>query len=108
MGKYEKREDRRDRTWRYAAKTRREHLRVVHPDGKVDCTCELSAWFFRKGKSVGCRCHRHPPGRPKIAWGCGGGGTQWQDTVVERIAGRRLCRAWREQVRSVEPDDLEL
>lgn len=108
MGKFEEREDRRDRTWRYAGRTRKEHLRVVHPDGKVDCTCELSAWFFRKGKSVGCRCRGHRPGQPKIAWGCRFGGFQWREVVVVRIAGRRLCRTWRAMVRSVDPDDLEL
>lgn len=102
-----KREDRLDRTYRYAARARKEHLRVRHPDGTLDCECERAEWYFRKGKSLGCRCRRKKKGNPKVAGGmCSRGDIQ--PGTVERIAGHRLCRAWRDLVRRVDPIDVEL
>ena len=92
-----KREDRRDRTYRYGESARREHLRVNHPDGVVDCVCEKSVWFFAKRSSNGCRCRRRSPGNsPKVAVSmCHSNAAYgYHQTVVERIAGKRLCAGW--------------
>jgi hypothetical protein len=101
------REERRDRTWRYGARARRIHLSIVHPNGVLDCVCERSVWKFAKGKSLGCNCGKRLRGRPKLGYGpcCSGA---YREAVVERIASRRLCRAWREAVLSVDPLDVEL
>jgi hypothetical protein len=42
----EKRETRRDRDWRHGVRARREHLRLIHSNGVVDCACERSVWFL--------------------------------------------------------------
>jgi hypothetical protein len=47
---------RRHRSWRYAPRAQRLHLRTGHPDGVVDCRCERSVWYFEKRKALG---HRH-------------------------------------------------
>ena len=104
-----KREVRRDRTVRYGERARRIHLRTIHPSGIVDCICEQSAWFFAKGKAVGCRCRRVQRSlSPKIAGSLCHGGGQYHPCVVERIAGKRLVKSWLKMVVSVEPDDVEL
>ena len=90
----EKREARRARTWRHGWRTRRGHLRVVHPDGKVDCVCENSIWFFAKRGSVACGCRGRDAGNPKFARGLCYRGCGYRPAVVERIAGKRECRAW--------------
>jgi len=41
---------RRHRSYHYARRAQRIHLRQAHPDGAVDCTCEPSVWFFDKQK----------------------------------------------------------
>ena len=103
------REERRDRTIRYGERARRIHLRQAHPNGSIDCVCEQSAWFFAKGKAVGCRCRRRWPGRPKLALStCHGAGYGYHPSVVERIAGSRLARGWLSEQRGAEPDDVEL
>jgi hypothetical protein len=83
-------------------------LRQAHPNGPVDCVCEQSAWFFAKGKAVGCRCRRRCPGRPKLALSLCHGGRCYHPSVVERIAGNRLARGWLSELRGTEPDDVEL
>lgn len=105
-----KREDRRDRTIRYGESARKTHLRVVHPNGVVDCVCERSAWKFAKGKSLGCNCRRVQRGlSPKIAGSlCHGGGYDYHPCVVERIAGNRLAHAWLREARGGDLDDVEL
>jgi hypothetical protein len=105
-----KREDRRDR---YGEAARREHMRVVHPSGVVDCVCERSAWKFAKSKSVHCRCRRRRvggSGSPKVAGGwCHGAGFGYHPTVIARIAGKRLTRGWLGAIRgSAHPDDVVL
>jgi hypothetical protein len=60
---------RRNRSWRKARKAQREHLRLVHPSGLVDCRCELSAWMFEKRKSLGCTCRKKKFGQPKVTVG---------------------------------------
>jgi hypothetical protein len=47
---------RRHRSWNYARRAQRVHLRQAHPDGAVDCVCERSVWFFDKRK---ISQHRH-------------------------------------------------
>jgi hypothetical protein len=106
----EKREDRRDRTIRYGERARKTHLRVVHPSGVVDCVCERSAWKFAKGKAVGCSCRR--VGRrtgPKVVFGgCHDGVRGYHPSVAERIAGKRLARAWLVAVRAGDADSSDL
>jgi hypothetical protein len=66
----EARETRRDRSWRHARRAQQEHLRAVHPDGRVDCPCEQqSVWFFAKRKSVGCDYRKRRRGQPKVGLG---------------------------------------
>lgn len=113
----EAREKRRDRTIRYGARARAEHLRVVHPSGPetADCVCERSVWFFAKKKSLGCSCRKHVRqsfGSPKLAGSLchlGRSVHGYHPGVAERIAGRRLTRAWLFEVESgALPDDVEL
>jgi hypothetical protein len=47
---------RRHRSYHYARRAQRTHLRQVHPDGAVDCVCERSVSFFDKRK---ISQHRH-------------------------------------------------
>lgn len=91
-----KREVRRDRTYRKGARRRRDHLRAVHPNGVIDCVCELSVWRFAKRKGLGCeKCRGRMPGNPKVPCGlCSRGDNKWRPAVVERIAGKRLVREW--------------
>lgn len=103
----EKRESRRDRDWRHARKAQREHLRVVHPDGVVDCACEQSVLYFKKRKSLGCGCRGRKHGQPKIGTGtcCG---LDSRASLVERREGARLVRGWVAALRGLEADDVEL
>jgi len=106
----EDRERRRDRTVRYGERARAVHLNFAHPNGVVDCACERSAWFFAKGKSVGCRCRRRQRGlSPKIQGSLCHGFGNYHPCVRERIEGKRLCHAWLRTIRGkVAPDDVEL
>lgn len=103
----EKREIRRDRTIRYGTSTRREHLRIVHPTGDIDCVCEQSVWFFAKRKSLGCSCRRSPKGNPKLIRGLCHGMRGYHPCVRERIDGKRLCRDWKARLGG-DLDDVEL
>lgn len=51
-----RRAERRHRTWMKAWKAQKAHLSIVHPDGRADCICERSVWYFAKRKSIG---HSH-------------------------------------------------
>ena len=106
----EDREKRRDRTIRYGERARKEHLRVVHPRGPVDCICEFSPWKFAKGKSVGCGCRRVQRSlSPKIPGSlCHAGDGDYHPCVAERIRGKRLAKAWLLEVRNGDPLDVEL
>jgi hypothetical protein len=105
----EAREARRDRTVRYGERARKIHLSKVHPNGNIDCVCEQSAWFFAKRKAVGCGCRRMNPSLgPKIAASLCHGGSGYHPSVKQRIAGKRLCLAWRDALRGFEGDDIEL
>src|SRR5271170_1213502 len=96
----EKREERRDRSYRYGKRARDTHLRVVHPDGVVDCVCERSVWYFAKKKSLGCSCRKHVRsgfGSPKLVGSLchmGGAARGYHPGVVERIDGKRLSASW--------------
>ena len=117
----EKREERRDRSYRYGERARDTHLRVVHGlssgfdeagGGALDCVCERSVWYFAKKKSLGCRCRKHARNAsPKIAASlCHGGGARGlHPAVVERIDGKRLSAAWLKLLFSgVDGVDVEL
>lgn len=89
----EPREVRRDRSWRAGERARKEHLRIVHPDGVLDCVCERSAWRFAKGAAIEHDCRRRARGNPKVGAGmCGPYG--YRPPVIERIRGRRMCSSW--------------
>jgi len=105
-----KRGVRRARTIAVGEHRREVHLRQVHPDGVVDCVCERSAWRFAKRGTVSCNCRRHSRlYGPKVAASlCHGAGYCYHPSVIERIAGRRLARAWLSELRCAEPDDVEL
>jgi hypothetical protein len=109
------RQERRERTIWYGTRARDEHLRVVHPDGKPDCVCERSVWWFAKKKSLGCRCKRRMRqafGSPKLASSlCHANQSLrgYHPSVVKRIEGRCLLAEWLVALRSgTEPDDIEL
>ncbi len=106
----EGREERRDRTIRYGERARKIHLRIVHPDGVVDCVCERSAWKFAKGKSMGCGCRRVQRGlSPKIPGSlCHDGRGGYHPCVRERILGKRLTKAWLLEARGGDLLDVEL
>lgn len=97
--------ERRRRTLSYATRARRVWLRAM---SSIGFEAHPVGWFA-KGKAIGCRCRRHPVGNPKLAGGlCHGSSTCWHPTVVERIEGNRLTRAWLRELRSGDPIDIEL
>jgi len=64
-------------------------------------------WNSRKKQSR-CGCIRHRPGKPKLASSLCHGSGGYHPSVIERIAGRRLCASWRLALRALAPDDVEL
>jgi hypothetical protein len=58
------RAERRHRSYVYARRAQRVHLRQAHPDGAVDCVCERSVWFFDKRK-ISQHWHHCPYCHPK-------------------------------------------
>jgi hypothetical protein len=113
----EKREDRRDRTIRYGERARRVRERVLCPLPWAPCAPilmrvrpERTAWFFAKGKSVGCRCRRVQRSlSPKIPGSlCHDGIRGYHPCVSQRIQGKRLVKAWLSELRGAEADDVEL
>ena len=80
--------ERRCRTENKAARSRDTHLRTVHRDGKPDCVCELSRWYFAKRRSLGCRCSKKGRGRPKY----GRGPCYRYDGLRETVKERRRWR----------------
>lgn len=87
------RERRRALTYRAAARSQREHLKIVHPDGTLDCTCERSPLYFRKRKSLGCNCRGRTHGSPKVGTGACHGHYQ-RPAVTLRIAWRQERYRW--------------
>jgi hypothetical protein len=103
-----KRGERRVRTLRYSLRAQRTHLRVVHPDGALDCICERSVWYFRKRKSLGCDCRGRRHGAPKLPGGmCYLSDGDYRPAVLERIASKRLARAWQSAIGAIDPLDVE-
>lgn len=90
----DKREDRRDRTWRKARRAQLAHLRVAHPGGAVDCPCEQSPRYFAKRHGLGCGCRGRKHGQPKLGVGicCA---HDARAALVERRRWRVLSHAWR-------------
>ena len=105
-----RRGERRDRTWRYSARAQRIHLRSVHRRGAVDCICEQSVWYFRKGKAGGCRCRAKRKGAPKLAGGMCSTADQghYRRTTHLRIRGKRLAHAWLSYVGATDLDEVDL
>ena len=68
-GHMEQRERRRDLTYRAAVRAQREHLKVVHPDGTLDCPCEQSPMRFSKRRGLACPCRSRRHGQPKLGRG---------------------------------------
>lgn len=101
-----KREDRRARTAQYAKAAQAIYHAFVCEHG---CVCR-SPHYKAKGKSLGCGCQRRRRGcGPKIAGGfCHGAGYGYHPCVVERIAGKRLARAWLSEIRGADPIDVDL
>jgi hypothetical protein len=65
--------------------------------------------WFAKGKAIGCRCRRSPKGNPKVPGSlCHVGNHRFHETVMERIEGKRLCRAWQRKLLAEDPLDVEL
>ncbi|MFI5297286.1 MAG: hypothetical protein ACHREM_04245 [Polyangiales bacterium] len=63
---------------------------------------------FAKGKSVGCRCRRHVRGNPKVSTSVCSGGC-YQASLLERVEGNRLARAWLRAMQAhIDGDDVEL
>jgi hypothetical protein len=105
----EKREIRRDWAIRVGERRQKLHVRVVHPEGALDCECERSARYFAKRTALGCNCRRRWPGRPKLALSLCHGGGMYHPSVVERIAWRRLAHAWLRELRGArDADDIPL
>jgi hypothetical protein len=103
----EPREKRRDRTYRYSKRAQKIHLRRNHPDGVVDCVCELADWYFRKGKAGGCRCRRARKGNPKVPGGLCSMQGKYHDVVRARIDRNRMVRDLRRVLRDHDPEDFE-
>lgn len=97
------RAERRARDRRYGARVRRVRLNTW--DGP-EWVGDHTAWFYRKGKSIGCSCRRKHKGNPKIIRGMCHGARGYHPSVRERIVGRRLCRALESWVREYEADDF--
>jgi hypothetical protein len=53
-------------------------------------------------------CIRRPNGRPKLASSLCHGAGGYHPSVLERIRGTRLCRAWTAALLADEPDDIDL
>lgn len=101
---------RRARTIAVGERRREVHLRQIHPDGVVDCACELSAWRFAKRGSVSCRCRRRSRREGPKVWSslCHDNARGYHPSVAERIDGKRLAARWCVELRGAEPDDVEL
>lgn len=99
----EKRESRRDRTWRAA---RRQQLIRLRSCFGLDRWSTKGTYYYAKRTALGCRCTGRHPGSPKTGTGCCMGGPR--PAWVERVKGNRMVRAWMKALREgVAPDDLE-
>ena len=95
------------RTWRYARRAQKEHIKVAHRYSEIDCTCELHVLYFRKRKALGCRgSKKGSASTPKLGSCCKLDGLKWRASTEERIASRRLAKKWFFWVRSFHPNDF--
>lgn len=99
--------ERRARTENYARRARRVWLRQMCGVRNGNFPDHPVGWFA-KGKAIGCRCLRHAKGRPKVAGSLCHGGSCYHPSVVERIRGNRLVRAWKRELRAEDALDVEL
>ena len=88
----DKREDRRDRTWRKAFSRRKQHFLTVHTAESPGCDCRGSVWMFDR-RTLGCGCRRQRKGRPRI------GGGYCRMGIRDHILEAR--RRWRERAQRV-------
>lgn len=108
MDKSKKRGERRDRTRRAIERVRRIHIEESHSRNASGCSCERRVGFFRRATALRCNCRKREHGAPKLvpngckAWG------GYRPAVVQRIAGKRLARAWQECCGAMDLDDVEL
>ena len=58
-----------------------------------------------KPKANDCSCRRRTRHDPKVGTGCFG--TKYRDAVLDRIARKRLARAWLAAARGGYTDDFE-
>lgn len=97
------RAERRARDRRHGARVRRARLSMYNGREWVG---ENTVLFYRKSKSLGCGCRRSKKGNPKIGSGmCHSSG--YHLCVLERIDGRRICRAWESWLRERGADDFD-
>ena len=62
--------------------------------------------WHAKPKKFRCNCRKRSRGKPKLGGGiCHGYG--YREAVVERIAARRLVRAWLDAARAGYADDFD-
>jgi hypothetical protein len=104
----EDREDRRNRTLRYATRARNVYALFTGRIGGLKFLRPVG--FYAKQKSLGCGCKRRGrTGSPKLINSMCHGGNGLHPSVVERIRGNRLAHGWLRALQAgVEPDDVEL
>jgi hypothetical protein len=102
MDKDRRRAERRRRTAVYRARQWALH-RTYNHGGWFGCRCERTTCPYRKRGAVGCNHRAKQKGAPKLPaslcrWENGG----YRLPVQERIAGKRIARAW---LAAADPDD---
>ena len=85
-----RRRRRRALTRRVARQRRALHLARLHPDGAVDCPCELAGTWFARRSALGCNCRRRRRGQPRQGRGVCGIGAR--DAIYRDRCARRRCR----------------
>lgn len=69
MDPKERRRKRRQLTRKIAQRRRAIHLAAVHPDGALDCACELADTYFAARSPRGCGCRKRRRVRPREGTG---------------------------------------
>jgi hypothetical protein len=109
----EKREARRDATFRYCERARRVYRRSILASTPPKLREKLYGrplGYFAKGKSVGCRCRRVSRNTsPKVPGSMCHLSGKYHPCVLERIRGNRMVHAWVAYLRAgVDPDDFDM
>jgi hypothetical protein len=108
----EKREDRRDRTYRKALRQWKIHMRDSHGHGgwlfRKPCGRD-SVLYWKKWRARSCRCTRAKKGNPKVPAGMcvRGGAEKYQGCVEDRIDGNRRVRDLKRFLFDQDYDDYE-